>query len=365
MQQSISNALDAFDEAAKRSNQVYFAFDLVTNKFLYLNPAFEQLWGKSIDEISAKPISVLDPVHKEDKPHLIKSYNNVINGAKKRNIEFRIYKSDESIRWLLLKPLLIEQVENRRIIVGLVDDITTIKEHTALIERFASKKDSVLEILSHDLAGPLSTIKATSSLLAEEIKTYNNPALEKMVAIISRTGERSINLIREFVKQEFMESANASFATKRVNIVDTIKESMEQYKDSEADIAKTFEFTFSNKEIFMEMDDYKFMQVINNLISNSIKFTPDGGIISVHIADNPENVLITVADNGIGIPQKYHEGLFEKFNKARRPGLKGEPSVGLGMSLIKTIVEWHKGRIWFESKENEGTTFYIELPKGA
>jgi two-component system sensor histidine kinase VicK len=74
-------------------------------------------------------------------------------------------------------------------------------------------------------------------------------------------------------------------------------------------------------------------------------------------------VLIWVADNGIGIPKKYHASLFDKFTKARRPGLREEPTVGLGMSIIKTIVEWHKGKIWFESEEDKGTTFYVEIPR--
>src|SRR5690606_32111644 len=104
-------------------------------------------------------------------------------------------------------------------------------------------------------------------------------------------------------------------------------------------------------------------QVINKLVSNSMKFTPDGGTITVKIEDKQDSVLFTVADNGIGIPKKYHHELFEKFTHARRPGLRGEPSTGLGMSIIKTIVEWHNGKIWFDSKENEGTTFFIQLPK--
>jgi len=83
----------------------------------------------------------------------------------------------------------------------------------------------------------------------------------------------------------------------------------------------------------------------------------------VAVKERANTVLVTVADTGIGIPEKYHATLFEKFTRARRPGIKGEPSVGLGMSIIKTIVEWHKGKIWFESAENKGSTFYIELPK--
>jgi len=102
---------------------------------------------------------------------------------------------------------------------------------------------------------------------------------------------------------------------------------------------------------------------INNLISNALKFTPDGGNIDLFVKENKEDIIISITDNGIGIPAKYHTTLFDKFSKARRPGLKGEPSTGLGMSIIKTIIEWHGGQIWFDSEENKGTTFYIRLPR--
>jgi two-component system sensor histidine kinase VicK len=74
-------------------------------------------------------------------------------------------------------------------------------------------------------------------------------------------------------------------------------------------------------------------------------------------------VVISISDTGIGIPKAFHDTLFEKFTSARRRGLKGEVSTGLGMSIIKTIVEWHGGSIWFNSEENVGTTFFIEIPK--
>lgn len=105
------------------------------------------------------------------------------------------------------------------------------------------------------------------------------------------------------------------------------------------------------------------MQVINNLLSNAVKFTKDGGKINVAVEDQIQSVLIKIADNGIGIPKQFHNTLFEKFSTARRPGLKGEQSTGLGMSIIKIIVEWHEGKIWFESEEQKGSVFFIELPK--
>ena len=147
------------------------------------------------------------------------------------------------------------------------------------------------------------------------------------------------------------------------DIVHELKSVVEQYKSSEKDIMKTFKLETSSESIYVGIDQYKFSQAINNLISNAIKFTHDNGIIVVGIEEKEETVLITVEDNGIGIPANRQEGLFEKFTKARRPGIKGEPSVGLGMSIIKTIVEWHNGKIWFESEENVGSKFFIEIPK--
>ena len=136
---------------------------------------------------------------------------------------------------------------------------------------------------------------------------------------------------------------------------------IEEYKSSELHLHLNFKLNCVFPEIYIMIDETKFMQAINNLISNSIKFTPDGGTIAVRLSVEENKLRIEVADTGIGIPEKFHEKLFDKFNLAGRTGLKGENSVGLGMSIIKTIVEWHEGKIWFKSKENEGTSFFIEL----
>src|SRR5690606_3698658 len=101
-------------------------------------------------------------------------------------------------------------------------------------------------------------------LLTEQTKEYNNRELEKVIALISSTTERSIQLIRDFVQQEFLASANSLSKKNRVNIVEKVQEALEQYDSSEKNIDKDFNFSVSHHEIFMEVDDYKFMQVINN-----------------------------------------------------------------------------------------------------
>ncbi|MBJ6142209.1 sensor histidine kinase KdpD [Hymenobacter sp. BT559] len=97
------------------------------------------------------------------------------------------------------------------------------------------------------------------------------------------------------------------------------------------------------------MDINKFQQVINNLVSNAIKFTPDKGRITVQLTRQGQQAVITIADDGVGIPILMQPVLFDKFTKARRPGIRGEKTTGLGMSIIRTIVELHQGDISFES----------------
>lgn len=363
MQQSLSKVLHFFEEAANRTDKIYFVFDIDAKQFLYLNPAFEQLWQRSVeDDISNKPESLLDTVHADDREHLIGTYHEILDGEEKKEVEFRIMLPAQNLRWVLVNPYLVEE-SGKRVIVGVAEDYSNRRDKDQNMETLAAKKDSIMEILAHDLAGPLNNIKDIASLLADELKGHNHPKLDKLIGMIEKTSERSIRLIREFVKAEFLQSEKSELVKERVDIVAKMKEVIEQYQESEHEIQKKFRLKTSDETIFVKIDVYKFTQVTNNLISNSIKFTKDGGEITLTLEDKQDKTLISVADNGIGIPAKYHENLFDKFNKARREGLKGEPSVGLGMSIIKTIVEWHNGKIWFESKENEGSIFYIELPK--
>lgn len=353
-----------FKEILERTNQAVFGFNLKSKEFIYINAAFENLWQKTSEKIKTDPASLLESIYPDDKDYLINAYHQKLeNGLDYKSLEFRIVHPNTNLRWACLSTTVIEQEPGVLIIAGFIQDISVSKEHSDNMQKFAAKKNSILEILSHDLSGPLINIQGLSTMVAKRIKDLENNDLNKMIKMISDTCDRSIRMIREFVKQEFLESSHAKLSLKRTNIVEAIKVSMDQYKESEHKILKKFDLTSSNDEIYLDLDDYKFNQVINNLISNSIKFTRDGGHIAVHIEDKDEQVLITVSDDGVGIPENRQNDLFEKFTKARRPGLKGEPSVGLGMSIIKTIVEWHHGKIWFKSEEGKGTIFYIDLPK--
>lgn len=352
-----------FKRLLNSSDKVLVSFDIDSATITFLNDAYSRVWKRTRESAIADPTTVFESVHPDDKAYLVNEYRDLLEGIQKYDVEFRILRPDNSVRWLLLSPHLVTEAQGCRTITGIVNDITVVKENIRNLEKNAAKKNSILEILSHDLAGPLGNIQMLADLLSASTQDYENADINKIISMIRNSSAKSIRLIREFVQHEFIESSKVDLFLRRVDLVEKMVEVVDQYKYGESQIRKEFKFSSSSSKIFAPLDQNKFMQVINNLISNAIKFTHDNGTISIDLSERESSVLISVKDNGIGIPKRYHDQLFDKFTKARREGLKGEPSIGLGMSIIKTIVEWHNGSIWFESEENAGTTFYKELPK--
>lgn len=315
----------------------------------------------SLKSAEVKPNVLSDMVNPDEQIHLLSYLNSCIQGKKIEGVECKINHQDGQ-RWLKITPHLVIE-DGKRLLIGQAEDITIRKENVEAITRHNTKKNSILNILAHDLAGPIGTIGNLAALLAKETEEIEAPLIARYIALISKISQNGIKLIRDFLDQEFLESENVNMVKHRVELIEKITSATEDYFDMQNDLKVQFAFHSNKDRIYVEIDEHKFMQVINNLISNSLKFTPDGGKIELYVREDKDDIVISIADNGVGIPPRYHATLFDKFNDARRPGLKGEPSTGLGMSIIKTIVEWHNGQIWFESEENKGTTFFIRLPR--
>ncbi|MEX8546102.1 MAG: ATP-binding protein [Mucilaginibacter sp.] len=346
---------------AEHDQRIFFAINPERNSFIYVNPAFKTFFKTDAEDLS--PYAIYNLVNPEDSEYLKESYFALQPGTFKNNIEFRIQLPHQEERVLRLGLLLQPQENEGNLLLGYMEDISDFKAYNDKLNEFSNKKNSILNILSHDLAGPLGSIQNLSALINRKTKAIEDPEVKKWLSLIEEISKKSVLMIQEFVKKEFIESVGVALFKKRANLTQIFKSMAEEYQQKQEELSQTFIFNTVNKPIFVEIDESKFSQAINNLISNSIKFTPNGGTITLSLEDRGTTVRIIVADNGIGIPKKFHASLFDKFNNASRVGLKGEPSVGLGMSIIKTIIEWHDGKIWFESEENKGTTFYVEIAK--
>lgn len=361
MNLSSTKDLDILQQIAAYPDQVFFIYNIGLKKIEYINSAYSHLFEKNPAIINDDLFSLLAIIYPDDRQFVEQQYYQLTNNFERKSIEFRIVLPNNSIKWISLHAYLIMKRKKKQAIAGFVEDITTEKENEENASKFSMKKNSILEILAHDLTGPIGVMQNIASLIKEQAK--DNPRINEYTMLIEQICKRNIDMIRNLIQTEYLASSEIEVTLERIDLVYKISLIIGEYRRSEDKLGKTFTLTSSSEKIFVEVDEIKFSQVINNLIGNAIKFTPDGGIISINIEDQPHAVLISLKDNGIGIPQHVQPFLFDRFTKARRQGLKGEETTGLGMSITKKMVELHRGKIWFESKENQGTTFFIEIPR--
>ncbi|GGE95982.1 sensor histidine kinase [Hymenobacter cavernae] len=354
--------LTLFKPLGAQSQVVYFSYHLATRRLVHVSPAYQRVFGSSLEQAPDELAQLLSYLHPDDREYVAGCVQQLGPEQLAEEIELRLRYPDGHRQWLSLTLGRVRTADGEEFLSGYVQDITRLKAYMDNADKFNAKKNATLEILSHDLAGPLLLVQQLAAHVDQQASTYNNPELKHLLGLMQKTCQESVDLIRDFVNQEFMESSNVELKLERIDLIKRLRWLLNEYQSSEQNIDKHFEFRAPDEPLYLLLDDNKFQQVMNNLLSNAIKFTYDGGHITVSVEPQPHHVLITVSDDGIGIPEKFHSVLFDKFTKARRPGLRDEKTTGLGMSIIKLLVELHDGRIWFASTENQGTTFFIRLP---
>ena len=357
----ISPNLNFLNQLAEQANQVFFLYNLVTNRFDFINSYFQDLWNTRKKEVDNKWL--LKTVHPDDQTFVEESFRGFIEGNGHKKIEFRILIAQNVVKWVSLAAFFSFEEGQKKTIIGFAEDITARKERENNSLRFNARKNAVLEILSHDMKGALAMIQAMNEEIKEKAKKLQDQDLNEYSRIIDQLCKDNIKTIHSLLDSELVESAELELIRKRLDMVDIIKQVFNEYKRSNRLLDRKFTLESASDSIYVEVDENLFAQVFNNLIGNALKFTKDGGSITVSLKENKDTVLACVKDNGIGIPEKLHAALFDRFTKAKRQGLRGERPTGLGLSIVKRIIELHGGKIWVESQENKGTAFYFEIPK--
>ncbi|MBG6234075.1 two-component system sensor histidine kinase VicK [Pedobacter sp. CAN_A7] len=346
----------------KQSEEVYFVFDVLNNRFQFINHAFEMVTKLSRKDVIEKPESLVKLIHHEDLAYIKKSFKGLLTKTEPSLLDFRIRRADQIERWIRLKVYPLLNDDKITHLAGSAEDDSARKLGIFNMQKINGWKDANLEILAHDLRGPIGTVQMLASVIDKKLP--DNPELHKLTQMIETISKRNIHLIESLLTREFLATAEVEISRERLDVVWEIKQAMDIYLKSQQNIKKHISFTHSHESIFANIDSMKFLQVINNLVSNAIKFTGDDGEIRVHLEKLETTFLVSVADNGIGIPKSLQPSLFKKYSKAGRVGTEGEKSIGLGMWIVERLTEEHGGKVWFDSVEGKGSTFYVELPLG-
>jgi len=296
--------------------------------------------------------------HPDDRQAVLEQLQSVINGDRSFfECESRKLKKDGSWVWVLDRGRVSERnIDGEPIrMSGTSSDISKRKQADKVKSEFVST-------VSHELRTPLTSIKGSLGLIRSGVLDDAHEKIQSMLNIAYNNSERLLLLINDILDIEKMEAGKMAFNFTSVNVKELIDEALEASVSYAEQYGISFVCSDLPSDILVKGDEHRLIQVLFNLMSNAVKFSPQGVKIYLTVSIDSDFVQISVKDKGAGIPEEYRDRLFEKFTQADSSDTRKSGGTGLGLSIVKTIIEKHHGAISYDTEVGKGTTFYFTLP---
>lgn len=246
-------------------------------------------------------------------------------------------------------------------LVCVLHDVTSQQEEERERKEFVSN-------VSHELRTPLTSVKSYVEALSDG--AINDPELApRFLGVVSDETERMIRMINDLLSLSRMDSGTAKLNLEYVNINELFNHILNRFdmiiKNEAADPSQkkyTIVRYFTKKDLWVEIDTDKFTQVVDNIMNNAVKYSPDGGVITARLLETHNHVILSISDQGLGIPRKDLGHIFDRFFRVDKDRSRKQGGTGLGLAISKEVVNLLGGQIWVDSVEGKGSTFYISLP---
>ncbi|MDG4657573.1 cell wall metabolism sensor histidine kinase WalK [Ectobacillus antri] len=229
-------------------------------------------------------------------------------------------------------------------------------------EKIDRERREFVANVSHELRTPLTTMRSYLEALSDGAWQDENIA-PNFLSVAQDETERMIRLVNDLLQLSKMDSTEyrlmkdwVEFTEFFSNIIDRFEMSKEQNV--------SFKRAYSKKSRFMEIDEDKITQVLYNIISNALKYSPEGGTITYRLRERADMLEISISDQGIGIPKENVDKIFDRFYRVEKARSRRMGGTGLGLAIAKEMIKAHGGDIWAKSEEGKGTTIYFTLPLG-
>jgi signal transduction histidine kinase len=221
-------------------------------------------------------------------------------------------------------------------------------------------KDEFFALVSHELRTPLTSIIGYLELVLDDEEELSDDA-RRFLEVVERNAKRLLRLVGDMLFVAQVEAGRLSLESTAVNLGSVAAEAVEAARPAaeRSRVALTLE---AEEVGMLHGDRDRFGQMLDNLVSNALKFTHEGGHVTVRLSDEGDGARVEVADDGMGIPDADQQRLFERFFRSSAATSQAVPGAGLGLTIVKTIVEAHGGVVTLASREGEGTTVTIRLP---
>jgi len=349
-----------FRQLAENIREVFWIISAKTDDFIYASPAFEELWLEGCDQLYNDKEVFFNPIVEEDRPRVRQALQGLILDSKRQDgqgfdIEFRIETQEKEIRWIWSRVFpVLDQSGSCERLYGIAHDITEKKEVERRVSEFYST-------VSHELRTPLTSIRAALGLIEGGITGEIGDETMEYVSIARDNSDRLIRLINDILDIRRLEANKLEMRIEHIAPSDLIESTIDSLKAfaEERGVAITFSID-SGRDIIGDKD--RLVQVLTNLISNALKYTPRGKKIFINTTNSGPNVRINVVDEGPGIAEEHMQGLFGLFQQLSCIENEANTGSGLGLAISKALVEKLGGNIGAASKLGHGATFWVELP---
>ncbi|CAM2964690.1 cell wall metabolism sensor histidine kinase WalK [Latilactobacillus sakei] len=237
--------------------------------------------------------------------------------------------------------------------------------------------------VSHELRTPLTSVRSYIEALNDG--AWQDPVVApNFLKVTQEETDRMIRMINDLLSLSRMDQGTAKMNLEFVNLNEFFGYVLDRFdmmikRDQEHDNNaapkgtgklptddpnKKYSITrdFTKRDLWVEIDTDKFMQVVDNIMNNAIKYSPDGGVITCRLLETHRHVILSISDQGLGIPRKDLGKIFDRFYRVDKARSRKQGGTGLGLAISKEVIEAHNGRVWVDSQEGKGSTFYISLP---
>jgi PAS domain S-box-containing protein len=344
----------------------------------YVSPQIEDILGYTLEEWKSDPQFFVDHLHPDDRERVRAAQRRARESGEPLDIEYRILANDGRVVWLHDSYTVVRDEADRPWYTqGYALDITERKEaeadREALLEQAQLQnerlreldrmKDEFIALVSHELRTPLTSIRGYLELLLDEAGELPAGHAD-WLSVIDRNSDRLLCLVEDLLLKAQVNAGKVALALTTVDLAAIVEQSVK----TGAPVAAAREIALSADVESLspvEADPVRLGQVIDNLVSNALKFTPAGGHVRVRALAADGRARVEISDTGVGIPEEEQAMLFDRFIRTQQAQADAVPGVGLGLSIAKAIVEAHGGVISCASTAGAGTTFAIELPLAA
>lgn len=261
----------------------------------------------------------------------------------------------------LIKPLVKEELFARLNVF--LESLLLNRQLRSRLEELAKLnklKDEFLSVCSHDLKSPLTAIMGLSQIMAGDPNLGDR--YRKLSQRIESSGKFLLSLITDLLDLESVHSMDVGLSMGKLNLLETTQSCLTEMQYSATAKSIDLELVAPRNDYYILGNHTAMSRILNNLLSNGVKFTPPEGKVSLTLSREDDEIHLSVADTGIGIPPEDHAQLFDRFQKKSRRGTAGERGTGLGLPIVKGLVEKHGGRIEVHGREDQGTVFNLVFP---